>query len=229
MATVAAIPIPMPISPRDDRHTPILSTIDPSFSPGSLHLQPYTKPSTSPSNTSPIGSFSSSGTSSPQLAVPMGSRNEKVPYDGPGTAVYVRQPTRAQLVSLAVVLRRARAPATTSWLTLSSLVPLSGRTTACSARPTGPTTTKIRAASPSSTLTARNADRGGSTSTRRQVRTKRVARPRLAAASCSFGSARRFSPAIYRTSSSSKPPSLSPVVPSTARSRFEEGAGLVSL
>ncbi|GAA6055382.1 hypothetical protein JCM3770_001081 [Rhodotorula araucariae] len=107
MATVTAIPI----SPIDDRHTPVLSTIDPSFSPSSLHLQPYTSaaipigspslsrspsllsPSRSPSPTpSPVGSAPGVG-----LAVPMGSRCERVPYDGPGTAIYVRQPTRSQL------------------------------------------------------------------------------------------------------------------------------------
>ncbi|GAA5839889.1 hypothetical protein JCM11251_001239 [Rhodosporidiobolus azoricus] len=108
MATVAAIPIP-PMSPLDDRHTPIISTVDSSFSPSSLHLQPYTKPQFSSS--SPTSTHSSSsqlaydrsssmlGGMSPRLgaAVPMGSRFEKVPYDGPGTAIYVRQPTRAQL------------------------------------------------------------------------------------------------------------------------------------
>ncbi|BGP38390.1 hypothetical protein JCM10450v2_002335 [Rhodotorula kratochvilovae] len=103
MATVIAIPI----SPLDDRHTPVLSTLDPSFSPSSLHLQPYTSsalpiglaspslssPSSSPSPTpSPVGSVPETG-----FAVPMGSRCEKVPYDGPGTAIYVRQPTRSQL------------------------------------------------------------------------------------------------------------------------------------
>ncbi|GAA5976315.1 hypothetical protein JCM10908_005455 [Rhodotorula pacifica] len=112
-----AIAIPMPMSPRDDRHMPVLSTLDSPFSPSSLHLQPYTNPTRSPSfkgspimRASPTSSFSSTrsdmiretsfGPSSPPSgsnAVPMGSRHERVPYDGPGTAVYVRQPTRAQL------------------------------------------------------------------------------------------------------------------------------------
>ncbi|GAA5887295.1 hypothetical protein JCM6882_002479 [Rhodosporidiobolus microsporus] len=113
MATVAAIPIP-PMSPLDDRHTPILSTIDSSFSPSSLHLQPYTKPHLVVSSSSPTSTHSSTsqlafdraspilGGSSPRMGmglgpVSMGSRFETVPYDGPGTAIYVRQPTRAQL------------------------------------------------------------------------------------------------------------------------------------
>ncbi|BGP14331.1 hypothetical protein JCM10213_004459 [Rhodosporidiobolus nylandii] len=97
MTTVLAVPL----SPIDNRHTPILSTIDPSFSPNALHLQPYTRPS----NGSPTSSFSASQLSftadrSPRLgsaAVPMGSRFEKVPHQGPGTAIYTRKPTRAQL------------------------------------------------------------------------------------------------------------------------------------
>ncbi|GAA5834937.1 hypothetical protein JCM9279_007150 [Rhodotorula babjevae] len=102
MSTVAAIPIRPANS---DRHAPVLSTLDPSFSPASLHLQPWTSPSALPS-TSPSQGYSSSSSPSPPppghsprpaFAVPMGSRCEKVPYDGPGTAVYVRQPTRAQL------------------------------------------------------------------------------------------------------------------------------------
>ncbi|POY72454.1 hypothetical protein BMF94_4280 [Rhodotorula taiwanensis] len=114
MAT--AVAIPMPTSPRDDRHMPVLSTLDPSFSPSSLHLRPYTNPKRSPSmqpspvmRASPTSSFSStrshdqdlsfSPSSPPRgaIGVPMGSRHERVPYDGPGMAVYVRQPTRAQL------------------------------------------------------------------------------------------------------------------------------------
>lgn len=117
-AMATAVAIPMPMSPRDERHMPVLSTLDPSFSPSSLHLQPYTKPKRSPSmqpspdmRTSPTSSFSSTKShdqdmsfspSSPprcSVGVPMGSRHERVPYDGPGMAVYVRQPTRAQLVS----------------------------------------------------------------------------------------------------------------------------------
>ncbi|GAA6034860.1 hypothetical protein JCM8097_009336 [Rhodosporidiobolus ruineniae] len=105
MATVAAIPIP-PHSPLDDRHTPVLSTISAAFSPSSLHLQPYTNPrasgspaSTHSSSGSPVGY---AGGASPRLgggspAVPMGSRFEKPPHEGPGTAEYVRQPSRAQL------------------------------------------------------------------------------------------------------------------------------------
>ncbi|BGP54445.1 hypothetical protein JCM8202_001523 [Rhodotorula sphaerocarpa] len=112
-----SVAIPMPMSPRDERHMPVLSTLDPSFSPSSLHLQPFTNPTGSPAlrpspslRASPTSSFSSSksdalgdNTFSPGSpprgsgAVPMGSRHEKVPYIGPGTAVYVRQPTRAQL------------------------------------------------------------------------------------------------------------------------------------
>lgn len=115
-----SVAIPMPMSPRDERHMPVLSTLDPSFSPSSLHLQPFTNPTGSPAlrpspslRASPTSSFSSSksdalgdNTFSPGSpprgsgAVPMGSRHEKVPYIGPGTAVYVRQPTRAQLVSI---------------------------------------------------------------------------------------------------------------------------------
>ncbi|GAA6000438.1 hypothetical protein JCM10207_008011 [Rhodosporidiobolus poonsookiae] len=101
MTTVAAIPIPM--SPIDDRrHTPMLSTIDSAFSPASLHLQPYTRPSGgSPTSSHSSGSATTPhGSPRPQTppgAVPMGSRFQKVPYEGPGTAVYVRQPTRAQL------------------------------------------------------------------------------------------------------------------------------------
>ncbi|GAA5983794.1 hypothetical protein JCM11641_005194 [Rhodosporidiobolus odoratus] len=97
MATVAAIPI----SPIDDRHMPMLSTIDMSFSPDSLHLQPYTRPHGSPNSSSSQLSFGAApGGGSPRLAspaVPMGSRFEQVPHEGPGTAIYVRQPTRAQL------------------------------------------------------------------------------------------------------------------------------------
>lgn len=52
---------------------PVISTFDPSFDPSLL-------------------SYSTER--------PIGSRYEVVPHDGPGTAVYVRQPTRAQLVSL---------------------------------------------------------------------------------------------------------------------------------
>ncbi|SGZ18017.1 BQ5605_C020g09158 [Microbotryum silenes-dioicae] len=36
----------------------------------------------------------------PAQKLPVGSRYESVPHVGPGTAVYVRQPTRSQLVSL---------------------------------------------------------------------------------------------------------------------------------
>lgn len=108
MSTVAAIPI-RPVN--GDRHAPVLSTLDPSFSPNSLHLQPWTSPSPLPS-TSPSQGYSPSSSPSPPplghsprpaFAVPMGSRCERVPYDGPGTAVYVRQPTRAQLVPLFIV------------------------------------------------------------------------------------------------------------------------------
>ncbi|GAA5869012.1 hypothetical protein JCM16303_000336 [Sporobolomyces ruberrimus] len=87
MATVSFVPM----SPTRG-HTPMVSTFDPSFSPGSLHLSPFNGGSSSPT--------SSFGSSSPTLssqAVAMGSRYEKVPYAGPGSATYVRQPTRAQL------------------------------------------------------------------------------------------------------------------------------------
>ncbi|KWU44098.1 hypothetical protein RHOSPDRAFT_34323 [Rhodotorula sp. JG-1b] len=96
---------------------PVLSTLDPSFSPSSLHLQPYTNPTRSPSvrgspvmRASPTPSVSTTKSDSLRedvfatgaspdrsAAVAMGSRHERVPYDGPGTAVYVRQPGRAQL------------------------------------------------------------------------------------------------------------------------------------
>lgn len=108
MSTVSAIPIRG--APGDRHHVHVLSTLDPSFSPSSLHLQPYTASSTAPlPSTSPTRGYSPSSSPSPPphnysprpaYAVPMGSRCEKVPYDGPGTAVYVRQPTRAQLVRL---------------------------------------------------------------------------------------------------------------------------------
>ena len=113
-----AVAIPMPMSPLDQRHMPVLSTLDPSFSPSSLHLQPYTNPTRSPSvrgspvmRASPTPSVSTTKSDSLRedvfatgaspdrsAAVAMGSRHERVPYDGPGTAVYVRQPGRAQLV-----------------------------------------------------------------------------------------------------------------------------------
>lgn len=102
MATVATVPL----SPLDDRHIPVVSTLDPTFSPAGLHLAPYT---TRPFSSSPTPSSSSSDSptsaDAPGFAVPMGSRYEKVPHDGPGTAVYVRQPTRAQLVRLLEVAR----------------------------------------------------------------------------------------------------------------------------
>ncbi|GAA5880090.1 hypothetical protein JCM1840_000175 [Sporobolomyces johnsonii] len=84
MATVSSVGISGP-------HGPVVSTYDPAFSPASLHLAPYHTPETATTD-----SFTSSARSSSQ-AVPMGSRYEKVPHEGPGTAVYVRQPTRAQL------------------------------------------------------------------------------------------------------------------------------------
>ena len=90
MATVAAIPMPT-----SRGHTPMVSTFDPSFSPAGLHLSPYAG-----SNASPNSGFSyPSSPSMSNPAIPMGSRYEKVPYSGPGSATYVRQPTRAQLVS----------------------------------------------------------------------------------------------------------------------------------
>ncbi|GAA5946325.1 hypothetical protein JCM3765_000198 [Sporobolomyces pararoseus] len=89
MATVSAIPM----SPTGRGFTPIVSTFDPSFSPGSLHLSPFAA-----SENSPSSSFLNSASSSPSSqAIPMGSRYERVPYSGPGSARYVRQPTRAQL------------------------------------------------------------------------------------------------------------------------------------
>ncbi|GAA5933874.1 uncharacterized protein JCM15063_000497 [Sporobolomyces koalae] len=90
MATVTTIPMPM--SPVRG-HTPMVSTFDPSFSPGSLHLAPFAGGKSSPSSAFLFPS-------SPQMtssSIPMGSRYETVPYDGPGKATYVRQPTRAQL------------------------------------------------------------------------------------------------------------------------------------
>ncbi|GAA5906395.1 uncharacterized protein JCM6883_005537 [Sporobolomyces salmoneus] len=87
MATVTAIPM----SPTGPGHTPMVSTFDPSFSPGSLHLAPFAASSLSDSF------LQSSPASLSSPAVPMGSRYEKVPYSGPGSATYVRQPTRAQL------------------------------------------------------------------------------------------------------------------------------------
>lgn len=54
---------------------PVLTSFDPAFDPSLLSF----------THASPT---------------PLGSRYEVVPHDGPGTAVYVRQPTRAQLVSL---------------------------------------------------------------------------------------------------------------------------------
>lgn len=100
MATVSFVPM----SPTRG-HTPMVSTFDPSFSPGSLHLSPFNGGSSSPT--------SSFGSSSPTLssqAVAMGSRYEKVPYAGPGSATYVRQPTRAQLVSFALSARGISPP-----------------------------------------------------------------------------------------------------------------------
>jgi len=133
MATVATIPMPM--SPVGRGHTPMVSTFDPSFSPGSLHLAPFNN-NGSPEN-SPTSSFLSPAPSSlSSHAVPMGSRYERVPYNGPGSARYVRQPTRAQLVSwpFSIVLRRA----------LTRLIVVSRkRTTASSALRTDLTTTEI--------------------------------------------------------------------------------------
>ncbi|GAA5860033.1 hypothetical protein JCM8547_003066 [Rhodosporidiobolus lusitaniae] len=96
MTTVAAIPI----SPLDGRYIPVLSTIDSPFSPSGLHLQPYTcglPASPSSINSASQVPFGSPSPSPSPSAVPMGTRFERPPYDGPGTAIYVRQPTRAQL------------------------------------------------------------------------------------------------------------------------------------
>ncbi|GAA5851166.1 hypothetical protein JCM5353_007376 [Sporobolomyces roseus] len=88
MATVAAIPMPV-----SRGHTPMVSTFDPSFSPGTMRLSPHVGSNASPNN----GFHYPSSPSLSSAAVPMGSRYEKVPYSGSGSATYVRQPTRAQL------------------------------------------------------------------------------------------------------------------------------------
>ncbi|GAA5847182.1 hypothetical protein JCM3766R1_001826 [Sporobolomyces carnicolor] len=92
MATVSAIPM----SPTGRGHTPIVSTFDPSFSPGSLHLAPFVN-NNNQHDSGLLHSSSPSSTMSSSHAIPMGSRYERVPYSGPGSATYVRQPTRAQL------------------------------------------------------------------------------------------------------------------------------------
>ncbi|GAA5948756.1 hypothetical protein JCM21900_005284 [Sporobolomyces salmonicolor] len=84
MATVSSIGISGP-------HAPVVSTYDPTFSPASLHLAPYHGPDVVCPESFTVPPSSSS------QSVPMGSRYEKVPHEGPGTAIYVRQPTRAQL------------------------------------------------------------------------------------------------------------------------------------
>ncbi|KAG0667509.1 hypothetical protein C6P46_000040 [Rhodotorula mucilaginosa] len=156
-----AVAIPMPMSPLDQRHMPVLSTLDPSFSPSTLHLQPYTNPTRSPCvrggspvmRASPTPSmsttksdsfredvFATGSSADRSTAVPMGSRHERVPYDGPGTAV-------------------AR--------TMGFLAPQAARTT-----------TKIPKTSLSSTSTGKYAVLAGFTSIQKQVRATQAQRNR---------------------------------------------------